>query len=69
MVNNLGSFYLDLGRFAEAEKIYLRALVGYKKALGKETIKKYILALNIAQNLANFFRQIDRTKEAEKFYG
>lgn len=64
-VNNLGLLYKSLERLDEAEKIYQRALAGYTEAFGKETVKKYIPALNTAQNLANLFRQTDRAKEAE----
>jgi hypothetical protein len=49
--------------------MYLRALAGYEKALGKETVKKCIPALNTAQNLATLFQQTGRAKEAEEFYG
>src|SRR5438045_1933374 len=59
-VNNLGMLYADLGRLDEAEKMYLRALTGYEKALGKEAVKRYIPALNTAQNMAILFQQTGR---------
>ena len=49
--------------------MYLRALTGYEKALGKEAVKKYIPALNTAQNMAILFQQTGRMKEAEELYG
>ena len=33
-VNNLGNLYADQGKMAEAEKMHLRALTGYKKLKG-----------------------------------
>ena len=67
-VNNLGLLYASQGRLDEAEKMYLRALAGYEKALGMEAVNKYILALNTAENLANLFRQTGRAKGAEELY-
>jgi len=49
--------------------MYLQALTGYKKALGKEAVKKYVLALNTAQNMGILFQQTGRMKEAEELYG
>jgi hypothetical protein len=51
----LGILYAGLGRFDEAEKIYLRALMGYEKVFGQKAVKTYIPALNITQNMANLF--------------
>jgi hypothetical protein len=36
-VNNLGLLYADVGRLDETEKIYMCALHGYEKALGKQS--------------------------------
>jgi hypothetical protein len=33
-VSNLGILYTDKGKMAEAEAMYMRALVGYEKVLG-----------------------------------
>jgi tetratricopeptide (TPR) repeat protein len=68
-LNNLGILYKSLGRLDEAEKMYLRALLGYKKALGQEAVKKYVPALNTIQNLAALSQQRGRVQEAEEFYG
>jgi hypothetical protein len=46
-----------------------RVLAGYEKALDAEAVKKYISALNTAQNLANLFKRTGRMKEAEELYG
>lgn len=35
-VNNLGVLYADPGRLDEAEKMYVRTLQGYEKALGQK---------------------------------
>ena len=43
--------------------------MGYEKALGTEAVKKYIPALNTAENLANLFKRMGRMKEAEELYG
>jgi hypothetical protein len=59
---------VDLGRLDEAEKMCLRALMGYKKALGQEAVRTYIPMLNIAQNRVNLFQQIGRVQKAEGLY-
>jgi tetratricopeptide (TPR) repeat protein len=66
---NLGLLYSDMARLDEAEKMYQRALKGYKKGPGKERVNKYIPALSTVENLADLFRQTDRIKEAEELYG
>jgi membrane-bound lytic murein transglycosylase B len=48
--------------------MYERALQGYKKALGQEAAKKYMPALNTAQNLASLFQHTGRVREAEELY-
>jgi altronate dehydratase len=48
--------------------MYLRALQGYKKALGQEAVRTYIPALTTVQNTANLFQQIGRVQEAEELY-
>jgi tetratricopeptide (TPR) repeat protein len=65
----LGRPLASLERLDEAEKIYLQALLGYKKALGQEAVKKYITVLNIIQNLAALSQQTGRVQEAEELYG
>ena len=67
-VNNLGLLYADLGQLDEAEKMYLRALTGYEKALGQKAVKTYIPALNTAENLAGLFKRAGRAWEAEELY-
>lgn len=66
--HNLGSLYMDLGKLDEAEKMYLRALQGYEKALGQQAAKTYIPALNTAQNMAALFQRTGRTQEAKLLY-
>jgi tetratricopeptide (TPR) repeat protein len=46
-VNNLGLLYADQGKLNETEKMYLRALEGYEKALSVD----HTLTLNIINNL------------------
>jgi hypothetical protein len=48
--------------------MYLRALTGYKKALGQKAVRTYIPALITAQNIANLFQQIGRVQKAEGLY-
>ena len=68
LFTGLGDMFSDLGRLDEAEKMYQRALQGYEKTLGLETVKTYVPALNTTENLANLFRKADRFKEAEELY-
>jgi tetratricopeptide (TPR) repeat protein len=51
-VNNLGLLYVDQGKLDEAEKMYMRALKGYEKALGAE----HISTLRTVNNLGVLYR-------------
>jgi tetratricopeptide (TPR) repeat protein len=64
----LGGLYAVLGQHDEAEKMCERALLGYKKALGQEAVKKHIPALNTIENLAELSQQTGRVQEAEELY-
>ena len=47
MVNNLGLLYADQDKMAEAEKMLLRALKEYKKALSADLLKTLIIVNNL----------------------
>jgi len=48
--------------------MYVRALRGYEKALGREGVKIYFPALNTVQNLAVLYKQLGRVNEAKGMY-
>ena len=54
-IHMIGSLYSDQGKLDEAEKMYIRALKGYKDALGLELVKTYIPALNTLWGLGNLY--------------
>ncbi|KAF1952142.1 hypothetical protein CC80DRAFT_495479, partial [Byssothecium circinans] len=64
VINNLGNLYADLGRLDEAEKMYQRALQGYKKAWGPE----HTSTLNTVNNLGSLYKKLGRLDEAKKMY-
>ena len=59
-----GDFYADHGRLDDAEKLYLRALAGYEKALGPD----HTSTLHTVNNLGNLYYRQGRLSEAEKLY-
>ena len=63
-VNNMGSFYEDQKRYAEAERYYRRALDIYGKTLGPDH-SDVGMALH---NMANLYRDLGRPAEAEPLY-
>jgi tetratricopeptide (TPR) repeat protein len=63
-VYHLGHLYTDLERYDEAEKIYRRALKGYKKALSPE----HILTLDMVYYLGHVYIDLVRYDEAKKMY-
>ena len=67
-VNNLGNLYADQGKLAEAEKMYGRALRGYKEALGNELVASYLPALNSMIGIGDLFSKTDRNSMAEEMY-
>jgi tetratricopeptide (TPR) repeat protein len=67
-VNNLGFLYADQGKMDEAEEMYVRALQGYEKALGRERVKACLPALNTMENLAELHGQLGRINDAKAVY-
>ncbi|KXJ85413.1 Tetratricopeptide repeat-domain-containing protein, partial [Microdochium bolleyi] len=63
-VNNLGILYRNQGKLDEAEKMYLRALRGYEKALGPD----HTSTLDTVNNLGNLYSHQGKLDEAEKMY-
>ncbi|KAI8634681.1 hypothetical protein F5Y19DRAFT_120940 [Xylariaceae sp. FL1651] len=61
---NLGSFYRDQDRLAEAEAMYLRALRGYEKAWGPE----HTSTLDTVNNLGVLYETQGKLAEAEAMY-
>ena len=67
-VNNLGNLYADQGKLTEAEKMYERALRGYKEALGSGNVGTYRPALNTMLNRGYLYvKQRDLTKAREAY--
>jgi tetratricopeptide (TPR) repeat protein len=50
-INNLGALYRNQDKYSEAEKMYQRALDGYKKAWGPD----HIFTLDTVNNLGNLY--------------
>lgn len=48
--------------------MYQRAIQGYEKALGHDSVKTYIPALNATQNLAILYKQMGSASKAEEMY-
>lgn len=63
-VNNLGSLYENRGKLKETEKMYLRALAGYQKALGAE----HPDTLASVRDLGLVFERQRKYEEAEEIY-
>ncbi|KAH7009072.1 P-loop containing nucleoside triphosphate hydrolase protein [Microdochium trichocladiopsis] len=62
--NSLGDLYSDQGKLGEAEKMYLRALDGYEKALGPD----HTSTLDTVNNLGILYLRQGKLSEAEKMY-
>jgi tetratricopeptide (TPR) repeat protein len=54
---NLGLLYWNHGKMDEAEKMYLRALQGYEKALGPENVTTFVPAIYTNRNLGSLFQR------------
>ncbi|KAI9712572.1 MAG: hypothetical protein M1828_001673 [Chrysothrix sp. TS-e1954] len=61
---SLGHLIASVGRLEEAEKMYMRALQGYEKALGQE----HTSTLDTVNHLGLLFTDQGKLKEAEKMY-
>ena len=53
--HNLGYLYADQGKLVEAERMYQRALQGYEKATGPDSISTYVPAVHTTFNLGLLF--------------
>jgi tetratricopeptide (TPR) repeat protein len=60
----LGILFAHQGKPVEAEKLYLRALQGYEKALGAE----HTIILHVVTSLGNLYQKQGKLVEAEKLY-
>jgi tetratricopeptide (TPR) repeat protein len=60
----LGVLFAHQGKLVEAEKLYLRALQGYEKALGAE----HTITLDVVTYLGNLYRKRGKLVEADKMY-
>ena len=63
-LHSLGILFSDQNKLAEAEKMYIRALQGYEKALGP----KHISTLQTVNNLGLLYADQGKLAEAEKMY-
>ncbi|KAF7502264.1 hypothetical protein GJ744_006286 [Endocarpon pusillum] len=68
IVNNLGNFYANQGKLAEAEAMYSRVLQGYKMAIGPELLYSYIPALNTMFAFGDLFSRTDHKDMAKVIY-
>ena len=62
--HSLGNLYADQGKLGEAEKMYVRALQGYEKALGPD----HTSTLHTVNNLGLLYSDQGKLAEAEKMY-
>jgi tetratricopeptide (TPR) repeat protein len=62
--NRIGNLYSDQGKLREAEKMYQRALAGYKKALGPG----HPSTLDTVHNLGSLYSNQGKLIEAEEMY-
>jgi tetratricopeptide (TPR) repeat protein len=65
-LSDLGEFYAQLGRFAEAEPLYKRALVGYEKIFGPQL---HSSCYDILTDLADLYLDQGKYTEAEHLSG
>jgi tetratricopeptide (TPR) repeat protein len=63
-VNNLGAFYTSQDNFVEAEKMYLRALDGFKTTLGPT----HSITLSVLINMGSSYVSMDRRHDAVRSY-
>jgi tetratricopeptide (TPR) repeat protein len=62
--HNLGKLYVNQGKLAEAEKMYIRALQGKEEALGPD----HTSTLDTVNNLGKLYANQGKLAEAEKMY-
>ncbi|KND93937.1 Kinesin light chain [Tolypocladium ophioglossoides CBS 100239] len=60
----LGNLFADQGRLKEAEEMYMRALAGREKALGRD----HLSTLDTINNLGFLYSKQGRLKEADEMY-
>jgi tetratricopeptide (TPR) repeat protein len=63
-IARLGLLFLDQDKLGKAEKMYQRALQGYKQALGP----KHLLTLNTVNGLGTLYKAKGKLGEAEKMF-
>ncbi|KAH7039786.1 kinesin light chain 1 [Microdochium trichocladiopsis] len=66
--HSLGYLYSDQGKLNEAEKMYLRALHGYERAVGLDNVTIYRPAINTLSNLGSLRFEQNRVSEARRYY-
>jgi tetratricopeptide (TPR) repeat protein len=64
----LGILYADLGWLDEAEKMLQRALDGYAKAIGPDSLITYVPALNNMWTFASLRESQGRVNDARHWY-
>ncbi|TAQ84470.1 hypothetical protein B7494_g7215 [Chlorociboria aeruginascens] len=62
--HKFGNFYADQGKLAKAEAMYIRAMQGYKKALGPD----HISILDTVHNLGILYKKQGKLAKAEAMY-
>jgi tetratricopeptide (TPR) repeat protein len=67
-VNNLGNLYKNLGRLDEAEKMLQRALDGYVKAIGSDSLVTHVPALNNLWAFASLRESQGRVDDSKYWY-
>lgn len=63
-MNSLGNLYAAQANMNEAEKMYLRALTGYEKALGPD----HTSSLDIVKNIGTLYKRQGKMNDAEKMH-
>jgi tetratricopeptide (TPR) repeat protein len=66
--HNLGDLYADQGKLAEAEAMYIRALQGYKEALGPDCLLSYLPALITMFSFGDLLSRTGRKGIAKNMY-
>lgn len=63
-MNSLGNLYAAQANMNEAEKMYLRALTGYEKALGPD----HTSSLDIVKNIGTLYKRQGKMNDVEKMH-
>ncbi|KAG8169205.1 hypothetical protein KVR01_001954 [Diaporthe batatas] len=65
---SLANLYYYQGRLGEAEAMYQRALQGYQKALGDNSVRTYPPALITLENIGDLLREQGKAEAARGYY-